>query len=201
MVSKVKYYNILSLVIVWAIRSLLIIYDTITLPIYLILQRPWNRLSKIRAVRAQQLDPSDPSSPWVRLATGRKHWLHDCKTVDEAIKKSIEYNGRDIKCMAYRPILAEEVVTSNEKPITKYVLSDYKWITYGQFDEKVDNIAKGLLMNGIKSGAKVMIFADTCIEWFACAQAILRIGATVATIYSSLNEEGNRFIFKDLKSN
>lgn len=194
MISKVKYYNTLSLVIVWTLRSLLIIYDIITFPIYLIVQRPWNRLAKIQAVRAQQSDPTDPSSPWVRLATARKHFLHDCKTVDEAIKKSIEYNGRDNQCLAYRPILAEEVATINEKPITKYVLSDYKWITYGQFDERVDNIAKGLLMNGVKSGEKVMIFADTCVEWFTCAQAILRIGVTVATIYSSLNEEGKRSI-------
>lgn len=190
MTSKVKYLNLLSLVIVWTLKSLLIIYDIITLPIYAILQRPWNRLSRIRAVRARQANPSDPSSPWVRLATAKKHFLHDCKTVDEAIKKSIEHNGRDKPCMAYRPVLKEEVVTVNEKPITKYVMSDYKWITYGEFDARVDNIAKGLLMSGIRSGDQVMIFADTCVEWFACAQAILRIGATVATIYSSLNEEG-----------
>ncbi|CAG2183993.1 unnamed protein product, partial [Oppiella nova] len=32
--------------------------------------------------------------------------------------------------------------------------------------------------------------ADTCADWFTCAQSILRIGSTVATIYSSLNDEG-----------
>ena len=184
------YWNSLTFLIVSIVKLLFIIYDVITLPIYFLIQRPWLVWQKTGAIRAQQLDPTDPGSPWALSSQTPEHFMNECKTVDEAIKKSIEINGCDNHCLAYREIIDEEVEYFDGKPITKYVLSDYKWVTYGQFDQRVNDIAKGLLLNGVKPRDNVMIFADTSIDWFVCAQSILRIGSTVATIYPSVNDEG-----------
>ena len=191
MVLEVEYFKqFLEIIIILIIKIIIHIYDVITLPVYTILQKPWIQISKSNAIRAKQINPADPYSPWVSLGTASKCFIDDCLTVDEAINKSIELNGRDKQCLGYREVIEENVVYSEGKPITKYVLSDYKWITYGEYEERMGNIGKGLLLNGVKSGDNVMIFADTSIDWFTCAQSILKIGATVATLYPSLNDEG-----------
>ena len=176
------------------VRIIVHFYDIITLPIYAILQKPWIRWQKLKAPRAKQLNPNDPYSPWISLKTTPKYFIDDCLTVDEVFKKSIDINGRNNECLGYRKVIEEQIDDSEGKPITKYVLSDYKWITYDLLDIRVSCIGKGLIMKGIKSGDNVMIFADTSIDWFICAQSILRIGATVATLYSSLNDEGKLHI-------
>ena len=109
-----------------------------------------------------------------------KSFIDECLTVDEVITKTIEFYGKDKQCLGYRDVINEEILYSGGKPITKYVLSDYKWITIGELDKRIENIGKGLLMNGVKCGQNVMIIADTSIDWFICEQSILRIGATLA---------------------
>ena len=177
-------------VILFFIKSIINFYDIITLPFYALIQKPWISYSKSRAIRAKQVNPKDPYSPWVALARPSDTFADDCKTIDEMIKKAIKVNGVNKKCLGYREVIREETEYSEGKPITKYVLSDYKWITYGMFDERVDRIGRGLLLNGIKSGDIVMIFADTSIEWFVCSHSLLRIGATIATLYTNCNDQG-----------
>ncbi len=71
----------------------------------------------------------------------------------------------------------------------KYTLSDsYKWLTLNEVIEKVDNIAKGLVKFGVKKGDKVIIFADTRLEWLLCSLALMRINATLVTLFSNLGE-------------
>ncbi|XP_054158116.1 fatty acid CoA ligase Acsl3-like [Oppia nitens] len=190
MLFKVNYYYVLTFLIVSLVKLLVIVYDILTFPVYLLAQKPWQRREKASAIRSQQIDPEDPLSPWVQSVVAPKHFIDSCHTVDEAIKKSIDYNGHENNCMAYREIVDEEVHHLNGKPITKLVQTDYKWVTYGQFDDRVSRIGRGLILNGVKPKDIVMIFADTSIDWYTCAQAILRMGASVGTLYSSLNDEG-----------
>ena len=177
-------------IIILFVKTTVFAFDLITLPIYVFIQRPWIRWKKAKAIRAKQLDSSDPYSPWISLKNTNKSFIDDCLTVDEVITKTIEFYGNDKQCLGYRDIINEEILYSGGKPITKYVLSDYKWITIGELDKRIENIGKGLLMNGVKSGQNVMIFADTSIDWFICEQSIFRIGATLATTYTTLNDEG-----------
>jgi long-subunit acyl-CoA synthetase (AMP-forming) len=76
------------------------------------------------------------------------------------------------------------------KSLKKYKLSEYKWLTYGQVDTISRNIAKGLLANGVNYGDKVLLLSETRVEWFLCAQAIAKLGATIVTLFSNL---GNYF--------
>ena len=46
----------------------------------------------------------------------------------------------------------------------KVIMSQYQWFSYNQVDERVENIAKGLLVNGIDPQDNVIIFAETKLE-------------------------------------
>jgi len=155
---------------IFCIRCVALIYDIISLPIYLIVQNPWKTLRQSKMIRAKQESKEDPKSAWVFIETKkpscRASFLLDFKSVDEAIKQCINFHGRDKTCFAYRKVLNEELVKGDDgKMIKKYALSDYHWITYGDLDIRIDNIARGLLVNGVKPRDVVLIFAETRIEW------------------------------------
>ena len=67
------------------------------------------------------------------------------------------------------------------------MLSDsYKWLTLNEVIERVDNIAKGLIEIGVKKGDKVIIWADTRLEWTLCSLALMKVNATLVTLFSTL---------------
>ncbi|CAG2163185.1 unnamed protein product, partial [Oppiella nova] len=83
------------------------------------------------------------------------------------------------------------VIKVDGKVLRKFVLSDsYKWLTVGEVVQRVDNIAKGLVRSGVKSGDNVIIWADTRLEWTLCSLALVKINATLATLYSTLGTSG-----------
>jgi len=68
--------------------------------------------------------------------------------------------------------------------------SYYEWFSYGDVIERVDNIAKGLQSIGIEKGDRVLIFAETRLEWMLCALALYRLGATLTTLFAQLGHDG-----------
>jgi hypothetical protein len=96
-------------------------------------------------------------------------------------------------------LIEGEVIKVDGKVLRKYTLSDsYKWLTLNEVIEKVDNIAKGLVKFGVKKGDKVIIFADTRLEWLVCSLALMKINATLTTLFSNL---GNFFNLRILLFN
>ncbi len=59
----------------------------------------------------------------------------------------------------------------------KYNLGGYKWQPYEQMYKRVINISNGFLNNGVNSENKIVIFAETRMEWIVCALACFRISA------------------------
>lgn len=54
--------------------------------------------------------------------------------------------------------------------------------TYKEFNERVDNLAKGMLAIGIEKGDRVGIWAKNVPEWLTYMFATARIGATIVTV-------------------
>lgn len=54
--------------------------------------------------------------------------------------------------------------------------------TYSQFNERVDQLAKGLLYIGVRSGDKVGIWANNVPDWLTFMFATAKIGAVLVTI-------------------
>lgn len=115
--------------------------------------------------------------------------MFDCETLATLFKNNVQRFG-DRKCLGYREMFGEEdEKQADGKIFRKLILGDYVWLTYNEVDEKVDNLAKGLYLHGVRPGDAVMIFAETKAEWLICAYAVFRIGAHIATLYATLGQD------------
>ncbi|KAG9511166.1 Long-chain-fatty-acid--CoA ligase 3 [Fragariocoptes setiger] len=101
-------------------------------------------------------------------------------------------------------------------PQDRYVLDDdYTWLTYEQVDQMVQQLSVGLLYLAGESpfgrkyeadqhpipgehddyphsddaiNSRIIIVADTCMQWFLLAHACFRINVTVVTAYTTLDD-------------
>ena len=71
-----------------------------------------------------------------------------------------------------------------------------KWepINWGEFGERVADIAFGLKALGVGKGDKVAIFSENRVEWTFADLAILALGAVTVPIYSTSSAEQVRYI-------
>ena len=70
---------------------------------------------------------------------------------------------------------------------------EYTWLTYQEVGNRIDRLALGLHSMGLRSGDKVMIYADTCAEWLIMAMACFKSSLTIVTIYTNLGKSGVSF--------
>lgn len=190
------------------------IYDFITLPIYFMVQKPWKVRELATRTRAKEVE----DHTWINIDKELDKGLNrkSVDTLDELFRDSVStYAKKD--CLGVRKILAVEcrdAVTSNGKApslrngsvektpnpskriISKYVLADkYTWYTYEQIEEKVKQLSSALqqtcgscILNPDGS-KKLLICADTCMQWFLMAHACFRNNITVVTAYTTLDDD------------
>lgn len=171
------------------IKSVVCVYDVVTLPIYALVQRPW-AAAKPPAVKARPEAASDPYSPWIRTGTPPDHLCYQAKTISELFSLTCKKHPEK-RSFGYREVFGEEDEKQTDgKVFKKLILGDYKWFTCAQIDQRVENLAKGFMVYGVRPGDVVLILAETRLEWMLSAQAIFRLGATIATLYTTLGEDG-----------
>jgi len=183
--------------LLYLVGGIITTYDLITWPIYLFRQGVLRRRREVDLLRSKKLDPNDPNSPWRQIHISESQIeiekkIDSYETYDEMMQQSFKDNGPFI-CYGYRQIIEERFVKKPElgnKVLRQLQLSPYKWCTYGQFNEQIETVRKGLLRNGVCAGQKVILFADTRAEWQIICQALLRVGAVVCTMYSTLGIDG-----------
>jgi long-chain acyl-CoA synthetase len=172
------------------VKSVVCVYDVLSLPIYAAIQRPWQATNASQQVKAQPEDPSDPYSPWTRKSSPPDHQCYHSSSVADLFSRSCK-KYKNLKAFGYREVFGEEDETQPDgKVFRKQILGDYKWFTYHQIDERIEHIARGFMSVGVKPGDVVLILAETRLEWMLSAQAIFRLGATIATLYTTLGQEG-----------
>ncbi|RWS18687.1 long-chain-fatty-acid--CoA ligase 3-like protein, partial [Leptotrombidium deliense] len=116
------------------------------------------------------------------------HALLECNTLPKLFKKSVEFYG-DRKCLGQRKVLGEEEeIQSDGTKLQKFILGEYKWLTYTDLDRRIDLVAQGLISAsvGVKHKAAVVMYAETRLQWFLAAQAVFRLGGTITTLYTNL---------------
>jgi len=69
--------------------------------------------------------------------------------------------------------------------------------TYSQFNERVDQLAKGLLYIGVKSDDKVGIWANNVPDWLTFMFAAAKIGAVLVTINTSYKSSELEYLLQD----
>jgi long-chain acyl-CoA synthetase len=187
------------------IEFIINLYDFITLPIYYIVQRPWQTRRTVNRIRAKNIG----DNTWVNVEDSLekrnlKTHLRPIETLDELFRDSVAtYADRD--CLGVRKVLAVEYkdsksnVNGQEKitrVVSKYVLDNkYTWYSYAQINSIVVNLSAGLVNLCAESlvnpdgSRKILICADTCMQWFLMAHACFRNNVTVVTAYTTLDDE------------
>lgn len=129
---------------------------------------------------------------------------YKCSTVYEYFNEVVERHGKDKRCQGWRDTIkvhtelkkVTKIVDGQETSVDKkwiyYEKSDYKYITFGQLQEIVNNYGKGLIEIGINhsNSDKLHIFASTSPYWMRTFLAAQTQGIPVVTAYDSLGEEG-----------
>ena len=74
--------------------------------------------------------------------------------------------------------------------------------TYGQFNERVNNLAKGLLGIGIKKGDHVGIWAKNVPDWLTFMFATAKIGAVLVTVNTAYKSHEVEYVIRqsDMKA-
>ena len=86
--------------------------------------------------------------------------------------------------------------TTPDKEYMVYSDRDLRF-TYRQFNERVDNLAKGLLSIGVKKGDHVGIWATNVPDWLTFLYASAKIGAVLVTVNTNYKQSEVEYLVKD----
>lgn len=183
--------------LLYLIRSIIFLYDLISQPIFYFKHKVYEKQHEIEQVeRSRQLDPSDPNSPWCQINIDSRQKKLETKidsytTYDEMMRDAFRSFGES-PCYSVRQIVHEQWIkkADSDKLLRQVKLSDYKWVNFKQFEGQIESTRRGFLLEGIRAGDKVMLYADTRPEWQISSQALIRLGAIVGTMYSTLGVDG-----------
>lgn len=112
------------------------------------------------------------------------------RTLVEVLEKSKEkHAGR--RAVGWREVKNVHMVEENGAQREKIELANaYSWLTYADYYEKVLSLARGLACIGLQPKSKLVIYAETQVDWMASAFAAWFSNVQVVTIYATLGEEG-----------
>ncbi len=89
--------------------------------------------------------------------------------------------NQNLKNLTLGQLLDQAVSTHPDREAVVYVDRDYR-LTYREFNEVVDRLARGLMALGVRKGEKVAVWATNVPHWVALQFATARIGAVLLTV-------------------
>ena len=116
------------------------------------------------------------------------------------IEGSCLVNGRDaggfasVRAMSLSKLLR---LWAQEQSTKEAIVSNDRRICYGEFDEKVDRLATGLLRSGISRGDRIAVWLPNHVEYLFVYLACLRIGAVFVPINTRLGETEVAYILEN----
>ena len=190
------------------VRIVVQTYTFLTLPIYYLAQNPGKKLKQSRTMRAKQLDPADPYSPWVRTGPTPYHVLSTCQNLPEGFELMQKLYPPDRPVIGYRTVIEEKQVLDlngnpvkiDGKSVRKLRLTDYRWMTYRQVFDKSHDIAKGLILNGFKKYDKCVVLSETCADNLVFMISMQFIGVLSVGVFANLGDDGIVHAINETKS-
>lgn len=176
-----------------ALKAIAFVCDIITYPVYLLLQRPWEKKT-LSAKKKAEVISKDNKSVTIRSLSGPQvnhvRLVRDGVDTMEKVLNYVVSRFSDHKCLGTRQILAEEDEKQpNGRIFKKYVMGEYVWRSFQQVNDEAAAFGKGLRSLGQEPRQNVVIFAETRAEWMIAAQACFKQNIPVVTIYATLGEE------------
>ncbi|XP_043274109.1 long-chain-fatty-acid--CoA ligase 4 isoform X2 [Venturia canescens] len=176
-----------------AIKALSYVYDLLTFPVYLILQRPWEKRKLSRRIKAKWISKDDHSITYRSVdPPGPLHITLERQKIDtlEKMLKWVTDMHSGKKCLGTRQILAEEdELQPNGRIFKKYKMGEYKWKSYTEVERLASSFGRGLAELGLTQKKNIVIFAETRAEWMIAAHGSFKQNLSVVTIYATLGDE------------
>ncbi|XP_066584617.1 fatty acid CoA ligase Acsl3 isoform X1 [Prorops nasuta] len=176
-----------------AIKALSYVYDLLTFPVYLILQRPWEKRKASRRPKAKLVAKSEGSVTYrsvdqpkaIHVALEREK----IDTLDKMLMWLVKIHGNK-RCLGTRQILADEdELQPNGRIFKKYKMGHYKWKSYIDVERLAASFSRGLQELGMTVRKNIVIFAETRAEWMIAAHACFKLNLSVVTIYATLGDD------------
>lgn len=183
-------------VLLFVVQGLVYLWTILTLPIYFLIYRPWQKTRGYRRKRAQRVEILKDQVTFRALANTqsrvRQRLLdQNVRTMDQILKYSVEKHGKK-NCLGTRRIIEErQVPGGNGKLFTKRIMEPkYTWMSYQDVDRKSSSIGRGLQILGMKSKDKLVMYCDTKAQWLMTAMGCFKFNFSLVTIYTNLGEDG-----------
>lgn len=176
-----------------AIKALSYVYDLLTFPVFLILQRPWEKRKASRRIKARPVSKSEHSITYRSVDPPRSiHILLESQKIDtmEKMLKFVAREHKDKRCLGTRQILADEdELQPNGRVFKKYKMGEYKWKSFLEVEKMASSFSRGLRELGLTVKKNIVIFAETRAEWMIAAHACFKQNLSVVTIYATLGDD------------
>ena len=195
----------LYLVVSFLFNGLTTIFDILLYPIYYSWYQPWKELKRRRTPRVTVdfVSENEVVIKCLELPLTKEVRANQplVRNIYELFKISSNKHAEKL-CSGTRKVLKE--VTEQDKQnivARKFLMEDaYRWYTYQSIQKRIDDVAFGLVSETcLKSKDVVVIYADTCLEWFISAMACFKVNCKIATIYTNLGPDGVRYCINKVK--
>ncbi|XP_018787785.1 PREDICTED: long-chain-fatty-acid--CoA ligase 4 isoform X2 [Bactrocera latifrons] len=177
-----------------AIKVLAFVCDIITLPVYLVLQRPWKRREESRRVKARVVSSDEHSLTYRTIEPPREVHVKMLQNNIDTLEKMFNYVAKvhsNKRCLGTRQILSEEdEVQPNGRIFKKYNMGEYKWKNFIETDRMATSFGRGLRECGQSARQNIVIFAETRAEWMIAAHGCFKQAMSIVTVYATLGDDG-----------
>ena len=193
--------NLLIKVIAFLMR----VYDLITLPLYWVSQEPWKRIERLAQYKTVIERVSDTKIKLTSnencITSKTSSLVMDGELTLPALVDRVCQKYASFKCMGYREVFGYVDGVFNGMPVKKVIRSEsYKYLSYEEVKSKTVALANGLYTKfNLKPRDRVLIFANTRVEWTLAGIAVLQTGCIISTLAPTMTDESTIHGLKKIK--
>eukprot|EP00298_Acanthocystis_sp_HF-20_P004344 c14681_g1_i1.p1 GENE.c14681_g1_i1~~c14681_g1_i1.p1 ORF type:complete len:704 (-),score=325.39 c14681_g1_i1:119-2230(-) len=118
--------------------------------------------------------------------------LDNLDTLHAIVQNSISKFGPK-NAVGKRELIKRDMIEDPDNPgrkLEKLTLGEFKWLSYNQWGERMRNLGSGLVnFAGLQPQDRILIYAETQLDWTTAAFAAWNHNLTVVTAYSTLGPE------------
>ncbi|XP_023945055.2 long-chain-fatty-acid--CoA ligase 4 isoform X1 [Bicyclus anynana] len=175
------------------IRAVVLVFDVLTFPLHLLVQRPWRKRAQSRRIKARIIE-SNADSITVRSISApcdlHLRLVRDGVNSMESMLRAAAARWQERRCLGTRTVLSEEDEPQpNGRVFKKYRMGEYVWRSYTDVEREARQFGAGLRALGAAPRRNVVMFAETRAEWMLAAHGCFTQSVPVVTIYATLGDE------------
>jgi len=177
-------------------RFIIFALDFITLPLYLLVQKPWKKRAQIKkAANWHEIEEKENYVGVVQETSTDNDVYRELilknnvDTVDKVWNNAVQLYDQKL-CLGTRKVIGEEEERQgNGKVFKKLNLGEYEWMNYKKAHEISTQFGMGLRKLGQEPKLPIAIYAETKAEWMMSALGAFSQSIIVSTLYTNLGDE------------